>query len=279
MQPELCGGPTKPFLRWAGSKRNVLSKLKSYLPEKIDRYLEPFAGSACLFFDIAPRRAVLSDLNEELIETFAAVRDNPEGVGSILAGMPASRADFYAIRSHEPAKHSHVERAARFIYLNRFCFNGLYRTNAKGQFNVPYGKPKTHSVPTIQDLQRCARLLKRARLETGDFEKVVKDHVREGDLVYLDPPFFQRAGRVFRQYTATPFCGADLARLRDLLKYIDASGATFVVSYASCREAAEAFSGWSCHTIRTHRNISGFARYRRMSREIIVTNSRQLLST
>ena len=166
-----------------------------------------------------------------------------------------------------------AEQAARFIYLNRFCFNGLYRTNLKGEFNVPYGAPKNYIVPTTEELKRCSAALQNTTIMTGDFEKVVGARVKPGDFVYLDPPFFQSTRRVFREYNSRPFEAADLARLTRLLRLIDEAGATFVVSYAACPEARAAFKGWRCSEIQTTRNISGFTCYRRIAIEIVVTNA------
>lgn len=261
-----------PFLRWAGSKRSILGKLESFVPRDYARYIEPFAGSACLFFNMAPKRAVLSDLNRELIDTFIAVRDSPEAVAKAIREIPVGPKEYYRVRAMDLEQLDATRRAARFIYLNRFCFNGLYRTNANGVFNVPYGRPKTYSVPTRDELQKCAARLQSARILAGDFEKVVRKTVRENDFVYLDPPFFRTSRRTFRQYTAKAFDADDLARLGRLLNFIDKTGAYFMVSYALCPEARDAFVSWPTHRISTRRNIGGFADRRRSSLELIVTN-------
>lgn len=270
--------PVKPFLRWAGSKRSLLHKLKDFLPEKYERYIEPFAGSAAFFFHLSPTSAILSDLNPALIQTLRAVRDQPAQTALLLSKMPVDENAYYNVRAIDPKTLSPVERAARFIYLNRFCFNGLYRTNAKGQFNVPYGRPKTHSVPTESLLTECASRLRRAKLVCGDFERVLRGTIETGDLVYLDPPFYRSARRVFREYTAAPFSAEDLGRLCDLLSMIDRSGAMFVLSYASCREAREAFASWNIRRVRTHRSISGPPAFRKHSEELVVTNYRSRVS-
>jgi len=265
--------PCRPFLRWAGSKRSVLPHLKQFVPSDYRRYIEPFAGSACFFFDLEPARAVLGDLNQDLIQTFATVRESPKRVASLLARMEKGEKAYYRIRAENPARLSQLRRAARFIYLNRFCFNGLYRTNIRGGFNVPFGRPKSASVPGADDLGRCADLLKRTALVAGDFEAVVKEFVKSGDLVYLDPPFFQRKRRMFRQYTAHPFSDCDLKRLGALLKFLDRLGATFIVSYAFCPEALATFAAWPKYRIRTQRNISGFADHRKIATELVFSNS------
>jgi DNA adenine methylase len=139
-----------PFLRWAGSKRGAIPVLRQFVPKKFNKYIEPFAGSACLFFHIRPEKAILADLNGELIETYAAIKRSPGHVGRALADLPFGREEYYQIRQDQNVTRlSPTQRAARFIYLNRFCFNGLYRTNAAGKFNVPFGAPRNATVPTV----------------------------------------------------------------------------------------------------------------------------------
>jgi DNA adenine methylase len=264
--------PAKPFLRWAGSKRALLTELQSHFPDEFDRYVEPFAGSACLFFRSAPERALLSDLNTELIETYVTVRASPEEVGYRLASMPVSKEDYYTIRKQKPSDSDAVGHAARFIYLNRFCFNGLYRTNLKGDFNVPFGRPKTNNVPTGAALRACAERLAKADLKVGDFEKTIACQITKGDLVYLDPPYFHQGTRIFREYYPDSFGRGDLDRFVALLRAIDEIGAKFIVSYASFPDTDTYFSKWNSKTVTTQRNISGFAKHRRKASEIIVTN-------
>jgi DNA adenine methylase len=265
-------GIASPFLRWAGSKRAILPKLTQKFPNKFNKYIEPFVGSACLFFRLLPSIAVLNDLNEELIETYRAVRRDPSAVGTILSGMPVGRDAYYAVRGIDIQTLSAVERAARFIFLNRFCFNALYRTNLHGKFNVPYGAPKNYRVPSVQELKACALALEAAELTCDDFEVVVRNNLDHGDLVYMDPPFYRTSKRVFREYNARPFDGVDLDRLSKLLHWIDQRGATFFLSYAYCKEAKSKFSEWNYFTTYTTRNISGFAEHRKRAREIIFTN-------
>jgi DNA adenine methylase len=261
-----------PFLRWAGSKRAAIPILRQFVPKKFKKYIEPFAGSACLFFHVQPEKAILADLNGELIDTYAAIKQSPGHVGRALAQLPFGRESYYQIRQDQIKRFSPIQQAARFIYLNRFCFNGLYRTNAAGTFNVPFGAPRNATVPTASHLKRCSAVLSCAKLMTGDFEKAVSSSVSEGDFVYLDPPFFQTEGRVFRQYNSKPFMKNDLERLKGLLKHIDSVGATFVLSYAQNEEAKELFRGWHNKTITLQRNISGFAGARGKAKEILVSN-------
>lgn len=270
-----AGEPTRilPFLRWAGSKRSALPVLGQFVPRKFEKYVEPFAGSACLFFYLQPRKAILADLNEELIATYKAIKQAPASVAKSIARLPFGKEDYYKIRENKPIKSARVQRAARFIYLNRFCFNGLYRTNSEGAFNVPFGAPRNATVPSLAQLEQCSAVLARSRLFAGDFEKIVTSNVSKGDFVYLDPPFFQTEGRVFRQYNSKPFMRHDLERLKNLLSQIDAVGATFLLSYAKNKEAKDLCRGWYSKTISLQRNISGFAGARGRASEMIVSNN------
>jgi DNA adenine methylase len=191
-------------------------------------------GSAALFFSAKPARAILSDLNQELVSTFLTVRRAPHAVAAVLATHSNSRREYYRVRSQPVERLSSVERAARFIYLNRFCFNGLYRTNTQGKFNVPYGRPKNDNRPTDSALTECAQLLRRATVCAGDFQEIVATNVRSGDLVYLDPPYAVTKRRIFKEYSEKSFDAADLERLDALVHLVDSRGATFVLSYAYC---------------------------------------------
>jgi DNA adenine methylase len=228
-------------------------------------------GSASLFFSICPRRALLSDLNAELVEAYLSVRDNPRAVHQSLGEIPRGKASYYKLRSAGTIGTSAIERAARFIFLNRFCFNGLYRTNTAGVFNVPYSASKTGGLPSLSELRAVSQSLKQARIQCCDFATIL-NQVRTGDFVYLDPPFAVANRRIFRQYGPSTFGVDDLNRLAKLLDTIDSKGATFVVSYALSAESLRVFSNWHLRRVRIQRNISGFAKHRRRAIEIIVSN-------
>jgi DNA adenine methylase len=231
-----------PLLRWAGSKRTLLPRLVAHFqgfgqPEC--RYIEPFAGSACLFFALHPRAALIADLNEDLISTYRVIRDHPRLVHRTLCSWGADRASYYTIRSLDPADLDSIERAGRFLYLNRLCFNGVYRTNRAGQFNVPYGV-RPGAFPTEAHVYRCSVALRSAVLECGDFESTTAD-VTPSDFVYLDPPYTQDSSRAYGVYGYGSFDNSELDRILRTLKRIDEIGATFLFSYADVREAVAIF--------------------------------------
>ena len=263
-----------PFLRWAGSKRRLAPTLAEYWDHGYQRYIEPFMGSACLYFSIVPQTAVLSDINEHLVEAYIAVRDHPRAIANRLEQLPLGKDHYYQIRSQDCCNLDALDRVARFIYLNRFCFNGLFRTNLAGKFNVPYSPNKTGQLPTYKKLVEVSKVLRGAKLLSGDFSTVVNQECREGDFVYLDPPYAVSNRRIFRQYGPQTFGLEDIERLRKLLDEIDYRKATFVLSYAYCHEARDAFSKWGLRKVYTQRNISGFSKHRRKAAEVIISNTK-----
>jgi DNA adenine methylase len=261
----------KSFLRWAGSKRPILNKLKPFCPKKSARYIEPFAGSACLFFDLEPNKAILGDLNGELIRTLKAIRRDVELVLQCLRNLPTGKDAYYQVRSISPMQLPDAELAARFLYLNRYCFNGLYRTNKNGIFNVPYGPPRTNAPINEGVIIEAAQLLQNATLLHADFEETIS-RAKAGDFVYLDPPYAIEKRRVFAEYLPTSFSGGDLPRLESLLEHLDEQGAYFLISYADSPEARKLLRRWNPQRIWAPRNIAGFAANRRGVYELVATN-------
>ncbi|MBZ5491306.1 MAG: Dam family site-specific DNA-(adenine-N6)-methyltransferase [Acidobacteriia bacterium] len=260
-----------PFLRWAGSKRKLFPKLVPYWDAGYTRYVEPFMGSASLFFSLRPENALLSDINPDLVSTFTTVKNCPAALSAAVNALRKGSASYYRIRKAETKGMDEIQKAARFIFLNRFCFNGLYRTNAMGRFNVPFSSAGTGNLPTLEELLLASDLLKRATILCDDFAVAI-NQVRRGDFVYLDPPYAVTNRRVFRQYGPSSFGISDLIRLSQGLNAIDACGAAFVLSYAHCSEALQYLKGWNVRKVMTQRNISGFAKHRRKAAELIVTN-------
>jgi DNA adenine methylase len=178
---------------------------------------------------------------------------------------------YYAVRATKPTTLGNTDRAARFLYLNRFCFNGLYRTNLMGEFNVPYGPPTKRLVKFESDVLAAGQILRKADLLSGDFALTL-DLVERGDFVYLDPPYVLNERRVFVEYLPGSFTTADLERLAAALETIDSRGATFLLSYADSREARKLVKGWRNLRVWTRRNIAGFSANRRGDHELLASN-------
>jgi len=260
----------KPFLRWAGSKRKQLHRLVRFWRSSHHRYIEPFAGSACLFFEIAPGQSILGDNNRGLIDLFRAVRDRPDRIFDRLRRIPRDAETYYRWRAKTPKKLDIETRAVRFLYLNRNCFNGIFRTNVQGEFNVPIGT-KQGAYFSRTDLRKCSILLQNTKFVAGDFKKTL-EFVETGDFVYLDPPFAVTSRRLFRQYGAGSFDTSDVPRLAESLTEIDNRGAEFLVSYADCKEARNLGKQWNAVRFPIRRNVAGFSSDRRDAYEWLISN-------
>ncbi|MGC2477795.1 MAG: Dam family site-specific DNA-(adenine-N6)-methyltransferase [Candidatus Sulfotelmatobacter sp.] len=261
----------KSPVRWAGSKRLAVPRLKEFWGRGYRRYVEPFAGSASLFFDVCPPAAILGDLNWELVTAYRAIRRDAQLVLQCLRRLPTGKASYYRIRGVNPCVLSDAELAARFLYLNHFCFNGLYRTNLSGRFNVPYGPPKDGGRFNEASVLAAAEKLQSAQLLYADFGETLS-RAEAGDFVFLDPPYAVDGRRVFREYLPGSFNSMDLARLGLALEALDAKGAAFVITYADSAESRKLFAPWKRSRLWVRRNIAGFAADRRSYYELLATN-------
>jgi DNA adenine methylase len=261
----------RSIIRWAGSKRQIVDRLAAHWPSDAKRYVEPFAGSASLFFAIDPPSALLSDLNQELVGTYQALRHDVGRVLECFRRLPVGETAYYRIRADPRADASDAERAARFLYLNRFCFNGLYRTNASGGFNVPYGPPRRPLLNFEREVASAADRLRQATVKAQDFALTLADTVA-GDFVYIDPPYAVDDRRIFREYLPGSFSREDLGRLATGLSAMNRRGVTFLLSYAESKEGRELGRGWYQKIIVTRRHVAGFASDRRSAREYLISN-------
>jgi DNA adenine methylase len=260
----------KPFLRWAGSKRKQLARLAAFWSPHHERYVEPFAGSACLFFELAPKAAVLGDSNKELIELYRVVRDEPERLHRRLRRIQRDLPTYSRWRSLKPESLDRETRALRFLYLNRNCFNGIYRTNGNGGFNVPMGT-RLGNYFTKDDLLGCSKLLQKTTLVAGDFVKTL-ERVKAGDFVYLDPPYAVISRRIFKEYGKKTFDTSDIPRLSESLTEIVKRSADFLVSYADSTEARALALNWYSVRLPIRRHIAGFAGDRKKAYELLISN-------
>jgi DNA adenine methylase len=265
------GQRIKPFLKWAGSKKQILSTLASYWSNEFNSYVEPFVGSGSLYFYLTPQKAILGDINSELIATYRQIKNDFNGVSSNLSKMVRDKDEYYRIRALDVKTLSPSQRAARFIYLNRLSFNGLYRTNQKGEFNVPFGGEKSGSLPNQESLQACSIFLQRTILVSGDFELVL-EKTKSGDFVYLDPPYSVKARRIFNEYDRSGFNENDIKRLKQWLEKLTTRGVVFLLSYAKSSEAKFLMDGYPIQEITVRRNIAGFSEHRHDAKEWIASN-------
>lgn len=206
------------------------------------------------------------------MNVYMQVKWRPHEVASVLETYPDRSPEiFYAVRAQDTSSVSHVELAARFIFLNRLCFNGLYRTNSQGRFNVPFGGNKSGALPTKTDLEAVSQALHHTRLVPKSFESTLAQAQR-GDFVYLDPPYSISNRRVFNNYSNDIFSSENLKQLRLYLEKLDGIGCRFLLSYGLSREGLALAKGFRTRQALVQRQISGFAAHRRKAREMLVTN-------
>ncbi len=264
----------RPFLKWAGGKGQLLEQYEPLFPKRFGRYHEPFVGGGAVFFRLRPARAALSDDNAELIHCFRAVRDDVRGVIAALQGHVYEREHFYAVRALDPATLPPAERAARTIYLNRTCFNGLYRVNAKGRFNVPFGRYTNPRLVDAPNLRACARALRRVRLDCSSFTGVL-ERSRRGDFVYLDPPYNPTSKTAsFTGYSAGGF-GAELQReLARVYAELDRRGVLLMLSNSNTPLIRALYGGFRFVEVRAARAINSKGAKRGAVTELVILNYR-----
>jgi DNA adenine methylase len=263
-----ASNPVIPIVRWAGSKRRLLGAISARLPKAFDRYIEPFAGSACVFLALNPKSARINDINSELIGAYRAIKRDVLAVCDALSDFPHSRDLYYLLREIEPSSLDRASRAARFLYLNRYSFNGVYRTNSAGQFNVPMGK-KTGGMPSKRNFLAFADRLQSASLSTSDFEHVVSS-AQGGDLIYLDPPYSQPGVKFRGEYGYGAFAKMDEPRLVSCLADASRRGVMVLLSYTA--SIAPEFPGWRIDRVRVSRSVAGFSAARRRVEEVLISN-------
>jgi len=265
----------KPFIKWAGGKRQLLSELTEGLPS-FSNYHEPFIGGGALFFRLEAedkiKKAYLGDSNEELINTYSIIKNE---VFELMSELASSRyinneTAYYKIRASKPD--SEVERAARFIYLNKTAFNGLYRVNSKGGFNVPFGRYTNPNILDSRNLLLVHRALQKDELYCGDFTFVLKS-AKKGDFVYFDPPYFPISKTSnFTSYTQNSFSEKDQQRLMRTFKELDARGAYVMLSNSYSDFIADLYAEFEPEAVHANRMINCKGDKRGKIKELIVRN-------
>ena len=265
-------GKAVPFLRWAGGKTWLIDNLNCLLKGvEYNYYYEPFFGGGAVFFDMDPERAFLSDLSSPLINTYQQIKKNPLKVIEQLNSMPNTEEDYYRIRAIETS--DNIELAAIFIYLNATSFNGLYRVNRLGKYNVPYGRRKNYNIDKDKFLL-ASRSLKKANVKCCDFMKI-KDSIQKGDLVFLDPPYtVSHNNNGFIAYNQNIFKLEDQYRLAELIDHIDQVGAYYVLTNAAHEEIERIFKRDNQRMLTWSRasTIGGKNAVRQKINEFIFTN-------
>ncbi len=259
-----------PFVKWAGGKRALIPGIAAHFPGRVKRYWEPFVGGGAVFFSFADRidQAVLSDSNEELIITYQAVQSRVEELIEALREHKRRHGEkryYLSVRSHSPT--DEMEIAARFIYLNRTCYNGLYRVNRQGKFNVPRGNYKNPDICNAERLRAAAEALAKADLRAGDFAGQAAPG--KGDFIYCDPPYDD----CFTSYQPGGFTAEDQRRLRDAAKKWSAAGASVVLSNSDTPHIRGLYgSRFRLHETTAPRPINSNGNGRGAVAELIITS-------
>ena len=257
---------SKPLLKWAGGKRKLLHHLAPLIPLTKGRYFEPFLGGGALFFSLTPKLATLSDTNSELIECYKSVKKDPGTVLAELSKLKNDEASYYKVRATSPSSPS--ARAARLLYLTTLSFNGIYRQNLAGEFNVPYGR-KTHVNPAALPIHAASRALKHVNLKCCDFEAAAARAVN-GDIIYFDPPYtVAHSNNGFVKYNAKIFSWADQERLAQLASELADRGCTVLISNADHPSIHALYPNFKVFTIHRQSVIAASSEHRKQTSECL----------
>jgi DNA adenine methylase len=260
-----------PFLKWAGGKRWFVYRYAEFLPKKFNRYIEPFLGGGSMFFHIQPQYALLGDANPDVIIAYKGIRDNWKSLVQQLETHQINHSDqyYYQVRAKMPS--GLVEQASRMIYLNRTCFNGIYRVNRNGVFNVPRGS-KNNVILSTDDFEAIANLLANADVRCTDFQKLI-DEAQEGDLIFADPPYTVRHNiNGFVKYNEKLFSWSDQERLAESLVRAKERGAQIVMTNANHASVKELYQdmGFKFITVSRVSTISASAKSRKNFEELVI---------
>lgn len=249
--------PARPLLKWAGGKTQLLNDLLPKIPNSYGRYIEPFFGGGALFFALNPSDAIIADSNPELINVYRQVAEHVDGVITYLQTYSNTEEMFYAVRSLEWHELSPSQAAARTIYLNKTCFNGLYRVNQKGQFNAPFGRYNNPKICDIEALYAASAVLQRATIVCADYQKVLKDYAKPGDFVFLDPPYLPVSEYSdFKRYTKEQFYEEDHVELSHEVKRLHELGCYVILTNSNHPLVHELYGAYNIDVVQTKRYIS-----------------------
>jgi len=272
----------KPFIKWVGGKRQLLKQFRDlglYPPENFDpitnTYFEPFVGGGAVFFDLLPETAYLSDLNNELVVTYNVIKNDVENLIKSLKKHKLDKEYFLKIRAQKPEKLSDLNTASRFIYLNRTCFNGMYRVNSKGGFNVPFGKYTNPLICDESNLRKASKALKNVEIKKQDYKEVLKK-AKKGDFIYFDPPYYPISKTAsFTSYTSESFLDKEQIELRDTFVELHKRGCFVMLSNSDTPLINKIYSepkGLRITKVQAGRAINSDASKRGKITEVLVTN-------
>lgn len=273
-EEEQFTGKALPFVKWAGGKRGIIAELVSRLPNEFENYYAPFVGGGALFFEIYDRinHAFLSDTNLDLVFAYKVIQNDVEPLLSLLRKHQEKHNEkyYYKIRGQHNLQDP-IEIAARFIYLNKTCYNGLYRVNKKGEYNVPIGRYKNPNVVTEDNIKLCSPALKKATIEYHDFSEVEPS---ENDFVYLDPPYHPTTDTSFTSYTQLDFTEKDQIRLRDYIVALHRKNVKIMLSNSNTKFIKDLYKSKVFNTdiVEAPRQVNCKAGGRKAVKEVLIRN-------
>ena len=277
------GVEPKPFVKWAGGKRQLLAELEKNFPKQFGTYFEPFLGGGAVLFDLLAKKpnikCSVSDLNSDLVLAYVTIRDK---LGRLIESLENHSKNYhkdstnyyYEVRKQEPK--SQIEKVSRLLFLNKTCFNGLYRVNSKGKFNVPLGRYTNPNIVNRENLITASKFLQSEKIKIScrDFESILKD-AKKGDFVYFDPPYQPVSDTAnFTSYTHRDFTEDDLQRLADLANQLNSKGAHVLLSNSNTKIVKKIFSSkkWKVKEIAVNRAINSNSQKRTGHKEILIKN-------
>ncbi|MDJ0899679.1 MAG: DNA adenine methylase [Xenococcus sp. MO_188.B8] len=266
----------KPFVKWAGGKRQLLPYLLERMPRKYNKYFEPFIGGGALFFKVTPSQGYISDINPELINAYQVIQSDVESLIKDIKKHIYNKNYYYELRNvdrnPEFKNWSPVKKASRLIALNKSCFNGLYRVNSQGHFNVPFGRYKNPKLVDALNLRECSKALKETKIVLGSFDLIEQD-IQKGDFVYFDPPYAPlNPTSNFTSYTKERFDNKMQENLRDFCVSLDRKGIKFMVSNSSASLILELYQNFHISFVNATRAINSRGDKRGKIKEVIITN-------
>ncbi|MCW4573538.1 DNA adenine methylase [Venenivibrio stagnispumantis] len=267
----------KPFVKWAGGKRQIIDVLLQEKPLNFNNYIEPFLGGGAFLFELMPENAIINDINTELINAYRVIKNYPDELIESLKNHQHQHNEnyYYQIRALNPANLNPIERASRFIYLNKTCYNGLYRENSKGEFNVPFGRYKSPKIVDEENIRLVSEYLNNANVEifNSDYKEVCK-LAQEEDFIYLDPPYYPLSKTSsFTKYTRYDFTEDNQIELSMIFKQLDKKGCFVMLSNSNSPFIKELYKGYNIIEIEANRCINANGKKRKKANiEILVKN-------
>ena len=267
-----------PFLKWVGGKRQLMPAIKELIPKNYSNYYEPFIGGGAVLFNLQPKKAVINDFNKELINVYKTIKENPEELISDLKTHKNESDYFYDLRALDREENfenlSNIKRASRVIYLNKTCYNGLYRVNNSGEFNSPFGRYKNPNIINETTIKAVSKYLNTNDITilNRDFEEALKE-IKKGSFVYFDPPYYPvSASSNFTGYVQGGFDMYEQVRLKDLCDKLDKEGVKFLLSNSATQFIEDLYKDYKISYVKANRSINSNGKKRGEIDEVLIRN-------